>query len=149
MLGTVFIRFLRLQIISIICSLPIRLIEKGITESVTPVLALSFLLFSIVTIFDTVAFSKAYWRLRDILLGIFIPYILYLIFSLTGLFWIPSSIYNYLFLALRSPEIFLHKSLYSIITTHVFMLVVTIVCSVFSSRSSRHRFEIFSSEYDE
>lgn len=139
--GTVFIRFLRLQLISIFASLPILLIEKGITESVTPVLILSFLIFVIAVLWDTGAFSKAYWKRTDIAVGIFAPYCLYLIFGMTSLLWMPSTIYNYLFLALRAPEIVFHQSLYAVISSYVFMLAAISVVSVVSSLSGKRLYE--------
>lgn len=149
MIGTVFIRFLRLQLCSIICSLPLLLIDKGISTAVEPILILSFVLFSVIVLTDTYAFAKSFWNAKDIAIGIFIPYALYLIFSMTSLLWMPASIYNYIFLALRSPEVIFHKSLMSIIFMNVFMIVTMLIASFAASYSGKRRFLKMTAEENE
>ncbi len=141
MIKTILTRFMRLAVIGIICSLPIRLLESGTTGSPGPILILSLLLFTGLTGFDTYAFSKAYWKLPDIIFGIFIPLILYIAFNITSLFWMPASIYNYMFLPFRSAELVCSKSVLSIILINIFIIILSIVLGIIASVKGKRLYE--------
>lgn len=133
MIKTVFTRFLRIIAVGIIASLPIRMFEQGTSRSAAPILILSLLIFLILTELDTYAFSKAYWKIPDIALGIYIPLALYVIFNMTAYLWMPVSIYNYMLLPFRTAELIFAKTLPSIISVNCLIVLLSVVISLIAA----------------
>ncbi len=121
------VRFIRLFVISIISSLPIVLLAVYFNLSSDVLLIISFIIFAAAVAMDTFIFSMYYRFKQDCIFGVLIPYAVYILISVVAYFFIKPLVYNYAFLPLRGMEFFNMRSAYSIITVHIFLIVILFV----------------------
>lgn len=129
------VRFIRLIVISVISSALIVFLTEYFDFYGSFPLLISFALFAVIIGMDTFIFSMYYRKKIDAVVGLFIPYGIYIAISLLLYFaGVSPSAYNYIFLPMRSMEFFYVRSVFSIIFVHILMLALIFTVRIFGVR---------------
>ena len=148
MLLSVIFRMLRIIITSIVCSLPIFLLEL-ISIRDSGVLFISFLAFVIASGIDAYFFSVCYWKRIDYFYGQLIPLVIYIIVALCVYHLFQPIVFNLLFLPFRFLESFGFRTIESIFVIALFLIIIITILRFLGVRTAKIHMNMYEDDYEE